>query len=69
MEELTGLLNKILPPYLEDASLEDCALPPDSIKEVFFKVASIVKSRATSVFTSDKESTAYVQDPWPDEAK
>ena len=43
MEELTGLLNKILPPYLEDARLEDYALPPDSIKEVFFKVASAVK--------------------------
>ncbi|XP_050234013.1 uncharacterized protein LOC126682397 [Mercurialis annua] len=69
-QESAGLLSKILPPRLEDAGLEDCALPPDSIKEAFLKAASAVKSRATSVFTSDSEDegTDCVQDPWPDKA-
>ncbi|EEF46458.1 conserved hypothetical protein [Ricinus communis] len=64
-------INEILPPRLEDAGLEDCALPPDSIKEAFFKAASAVKSRVTSILTSDDEDeeTDCVQDPWPDEAK
>lgn len=63
-----GLLHQILPPRLEDAGLEDCALPPDSIKEAFLKAANAVKSRAASIFTaSDDEETEgeCVQDPWP----
>ncbi|KAJ4718122.1 Mucin-5AC like [Melia azedarach] len=68
-KEGTGkLLDTILPPRLEDAGLEDCALPPDSIKEAFFKAASAVKSRATSFFHEDDERDApgpCVDDPWP----
>lgn len=63
-----GLLHQIRPPPLEDAGLEDCALPPDSIKEAFLKAATAVKSRAASIFTaSDDEETEgeCVQDPWP----
>ena len=48
-----GLLNQIVPPRLEDAGLEDCALPPDSIKEAFLRAATAVKSRASSIFATD----------------
>ncbi|KAF3450747.1 hypothetical protein FNV43_RR06836 [Rhamnella rubrinervis] len=67
-EQESGLLHQILPPRLEDAGLEDCALPPDSIKEAFFKAADAVKSRAASFFTSDEDEDAKghcVNDPWP----
>ncbi|KAJ0074911.1 hypothetical protein Patl1_34297 [Pistacia atlantica] len=64
-KEDSRLLNKIIPPRLEDAGLEDCALPPDSIKEAFFKAASVVKSRATSFFHSDDEEEDCLDDPWP----
>ncbi|KAL2928499.1 Protein HIR1 [Bienertia sinuspersici] len=40
-EDLT-LLHKILPPRLEDAGLEDCALPSHSIHQAFLKAASAV---------------------------
>ncbi|CAK9324630.1 unnamed protein product [Citrullus colocynthis] len=54
-----GFFDQILPPRLEDAGLEDCALPPDSIREAFFKAASAVKTRATALlYTSDDD------DPW-----
>ncbi|XP_022714983.1 uncharacterized protein LOC111274531 [Durio zibethinus] len=67
-----GLLEKILPPRLEDAGLEDCALPPDSIHEAFLKAASAVKSRAATFFHSDGEDevgTACVDYPFPDNGK
>ncbi|TQD80354.1 hypothetical protein C1H46_034085 [Malus baccata] len=35
-----GILHQIIPPCLEDASLKDCALPPYSIKEAFFKAVT-----------------------------
>ncbi|XP_031484969.1 uncharacterized protein LOC116254053 [Nymphaea colorata] len=38
-----GLL-KIAPPRLEDAGLEDCALPPDAIKLAFLKAADAIGS-------------------------
>ena len=53
-----GLLDKILPPRLEDAGLEDCALPPNSIQEAFLRVATTVKSRASSIFTTDDDEGA-----------
>lgn len=68
-KEGTGLLDQIVPPRLEDAGLEDCALPPDLIKEAFLKAASAVKSRATSIFSDEDESAECVQDPWPEGAK
>lgn len=65
-EQEFGLLHQILPPRLEDAGLEDCALPPESIKEAFLKAASSVKSRAGSIFSADDEEDAgCVGDPWP----
>ncbi|KAF2301214.1 hypothetical protein GH714_020856 [Hevea brasiliensis] len=64
-QESTGLLHKILPPRLEDAGLEDCALPDESIKEAFFKAASAIKSGAASLFSDDEEDDC-VQDPWPE---
>ncbi|KAL1203563.1 hypothetical protein V5N11_033423 [Cardamine amara subsp. amara] len=54
-KERVGLLDKILPPNLADAGLEDCALPPESIQEAFRKAADAVKSRAASLFESDEE--------------
>lgn len=64
-EKTGGLLNTILPPRLEDAGLEDCALPPDSIKEAFFKAATSVKSRAASFLHEDDAPGGCVDDPWP----
>lgn len=75
-EREAGLLHKILPPRLEDAGLEDCALPPDSISEAFFKAATAIKSRAASIFTTagEEETVRYsegdcVQDPRPGPVK
>ncbi|KAI4355640.1 hypothetical protein L6164_004390 [Bauhinia variegata] len=65
-KEDSGWLHKILPPLLEDAGLEDCALPPDSIKEAFFKAAAAAKSRAASIFSGEDDDDARcVKDPWP----
>ncbi|KAI9107870.1 hypothetical protein K1719_021206 [Acacia pycnantha] len=66
-KEDTGLLHQILPPRLEDAGLEECALPAESIKEAFFKAASAVKSRVSSVLSADDEEydATCVKDPWP----
>ncbi|KAG5523348.1 hypothetical protein RHGRI_035239 [Rhododendron griersonianum] len=60
-----GLLDQIRPPRLEDAGLEDCALPPDSIKEAFLKAAIAVGSRAASIF--EKDEGRCVEDPWGEE--
>ncbi|TYI26839.1 hypothetical protein ES332_A05G138600v1 [Gossypium tomentosum] len=70
--ETTGLLDKILPPRLEDAGLEDCALPPDSIHEAFLKAASAIKSRAANIFHSDDEDEVErgcLDDPFLDKSK
>lgn len=50
-------IDSIIPPRLEDAGLEDCALPPDSIREAFLKAASAVRS-----IVSDEGGC--VEDPW-----
>lgn len=61
-----GLLDKIRPPRLEDAGLEDCALPPESIKEAFLKAASAVRSIiSTSDDDEDEAEDSCVDDPWP----
>ncbi|XP_057535821.1 uncharacterized protein LOC130813919 [Amaranthus tricolor] len=57
-----NLLNKIIPPRIDDAGLEDCALPPHSIQEAFLKAASAVGSRASSIFSED--TGGCVTDPW-----
>ncbi|CAH8389022.1 unnamed protein product [Eruca vesicaria subsp. sativa] len=66
-KERVGLLDKILPPALADAGLEDCALPPESIHEAFRKAADAVKSRAASLFEHDEEEgeRGCVADPKP----
>ncbi|KAL5575143.1 hypothetical protein UlMin_016842 [Ulmus minor] len=64
-ERRLGLLHQIIPPRLDDAGLEDCALPPDSIKEAFLKAATAVKSRAASFLNSDEDEEDCVKDPWP----
>ncbi|GLU22216.1 hypothetical protein SLE2022_383070 [Rubroshorea leprosula] len=75
-KESVGLLDKILPPRLEDAGLEDCALPAESIHEAFLKAASAVKSRAATLFHADdddeeeeEEEPGCLEDPSPDNAK
>lgn len=64
--EAAGLLDQIVPPRLEDAGLEDCALPPESIKEAFLKAASAVRSHATAIFSDfdDGSDGDCVNDPW-----
>ncbi|XP_047336277.1 uncharacterized protein LOC124939862 [Impatiens glandulifera] len=72
MEATEDLLTKIRPPRLEDAGLEDCALPPESIKEAFLKAVTAVRSRPSFFFSeSDDESDTEnvegcVVDPWPE---
>ncbi|XP_071691985.1 uncharacterized protein [Rutidosis leptorrhynchoides] len=62
--KLGSILDAIKPPRLEDAGLEDCALPPDSIQEAFLKAATSVRSRM--FHNSDDESEEEcVNDPWP----
>nr|KAJ0204480.1 hypothetical protein LSAT_V11C500276650 [Lactuca sativa] len=59
-----SLLDKINPPLLEDAGLEDCALHPDSIQEAFLKAATAVRSHV--FHDSDDESEGdCIEDPWP----
>lgn len=60
-EKQPGLLQQIVPPRLEDAGLEDPALPPESIHEAFLKAAAAVKSR---IFTSSDEDDC-IDDPKP----
>lgn len=64
-----GLLSKIRPPPLEDAGLEDCALPLDSIQEAFLKAAAAVGSRAASMFIDDDaDDRGCVNDPWTEKS-
>lgn len=64
-EEQSGLLHQILPPRLEDAGLEDPALPPESIHEAFLKAAAAVKSSAASIFSGKEDTDDCLNDPWP----
>ncbi|KAI3907788.1 hypothetical protein MKW92_045919, partial [Papaver armeniacum] len=50
-----SLLSSIIPPRLEDAGLEDCALSHDSIKEAFLKAANSLKSWAPTDPDSEDE--------------
>ncbi|GER44998.1 RNA-binding (RRM/RBD/RNP motifs) family protein [Striga asiatica] len=65
MEE-ESFLDLIKPPRLEDAGLEDCALPPESIKEAFLKAASAVRSIISSSGDKDEGGVRCVEDPWED---
>jgi len=68
-KEQSGIFDQILPPRLEDAGLEDPALPPESIHQAFLQAAAAVKSRAASIFSStadtDDDDDGCVSDPWP----
>lgn len=61
MEATEGIFEKIRPPRIEDAGLEDCALPPESIKQAFLKAASAVRS---SLLSDDEDESTCVHDPW-----
>ncbi|KAL0319253.1 UNVERIFIED_CONTAM: hypothetical protein Scaly_1864300 [Sesamum calycinum] len=61
-----SFLDKIKPPRLEDAGLEDCALPPESIKEAFLKAASAVRSLVSASDDEDQSGGRCVDDPWED---
>lgn len=52
---VAGSGEPIRPPRLEDAGLEDCALPPESIAEAFSLAAMAVSSRFTRFSLSDDE--------------
>ncbi|KAL9273605.1 hypothetical protein AKJ16_DCAP26676 [Drosera capensis] len=65
------LLDTIRAPRIEDAGLEDCALPSESIKEAFLKAASAVSSRAASIFPHDEdeeedEDSSFLKGPFVD---
>ncbi|KAK4413867.1 hypothetical protein Salat_2799500 [Sesamum alatum] len=64
--EAESLLEKIKPPRLEDAGLEDCALPPESIKEAFLKAASAVRSIISGSGNGGESEGRCVEDPWED---
>lgn len=75
-EELRGVLDgaAIRPPRLEDAGLEDCALPPESIMEAFSRAAISLKSQisdAGATLEQEEKSDddgACVQDSGPSNA-
>jgi hypothetical protein len=55
----------ILPPRLEDAGLEDCALPPDSIAEAFSLAAEAVSSRLARFPLADSDDEEVEGDRIP----
>lgn len=57
MEATSGLLDTIKPPRLEDAGLEDCALPPEAIEEAFLKAANSIKCRAAAILYPRDDDT------------
>ncbi|XP_072966414.1 uncharacterized protein [Typha angustifolia] len=64
-EEIGGVFQSLLPPKLEDAGLEDCALPPESIIEAFSRAAISIKSRFTEEEDDEEKEGGCVQDPRP----
>lgn len=71
-EDLGGVLHgaAIRPPRLEDAGLEDCALPPESIMEAFSRAAISLSSRISNAAATQEQEEksddgACVQDPGP----
>ncbi|KAG8056483.1 hypothetical protein GUJ93_ZPchr0002g25348 [Zizania palustris] len=53
--ELLAGGESIRPPPLEDAGLEDCALPPEAIAEAFSLAAKAVSSRLAHLSFSDED--------------
>ncbi|CAN4086844.1 unnamed protein product [Withania somnifera] len=64
-KESESLLDKIRPPRLEDAGLENCALPPESIKEAFLKAANSVRSMISPSDDEDESQGHCVKTPSP----
>ncbi|KAK9102674.1 hypothetical protein Sjap_019928 [Stephania japonica] len=62
-EEPKSLLTTINPPRVEDAGLEDCALPPESIKEAFLKAANSVRSSWDAQQNEEDRKEGCVEDP------
>ncbi|KAL0463876.1 UNVERIFIED_CONTAM: hypothetical protein Slati_0275200 [Sesamum latifolium] len=60
------LLLEIKPPGLEGAGLENCALPPRSVKEAFLKAASTVRLIIKVSGDGDESEGRCVEDPWED---
>ncbi|KAI3463333.1 hypothetical protein Pfo_019996 [Paulownia fortunei] len=67
--EAESFLEKIKPPRLGDAGLEDCALPPESIKEAFLKAASVVRSIISASGDEGESEGRCVEDPWEDSSE
>ncbi|KAL7607021.1 hypothetical protein Lser_V15G20019 [Lactuca serriola] len=58
---ISSLLDKIKPSLLEDEGLEDCALPPDSIQEVFLKAAMLsAHIFSMTLVTNQKEIASMI---------
>lgn len=68
MERFLGMIR---PPKLEDAGLEDCALPTESIIEAFSRAAASLKSHIVFPFSGSADESldgggcGCVQDPGP----
>ncbi|KAK6153693.1 hypothetical protein DH2020_013332 [Rehmannia glutinosa] len=62
--EAESFVKLIEPPRLEDAGLEDCALPPESLKEAFLKAASAVRSIISASGDEGENQGRCVEDPW-----
>jgi len=57
----SNIITSIIPPRLEDAGLEDCALSVEGIKEAFLKAAKAMKYKSSSVFHDGE----CIEDPEP----
>lgn len=53
-KESESFLDKIWPPHHEDAGLENCVLPPGSVKDVFLKAATVVQSMISASDDEDE---------------
>nr|ABK26319.1 unknown [Picea sitchensis] len=63
-----NIITSIIPPRLEDAGLEDCALSAEGIKEAFLRAAEAMKSKASNVFHDGEciEDTGSSNGEWTD---
>jgi len=57
----SNIIASIIPPRLEDAGLEDCALCAEGINEAFLKGPKAMKSKPSSVFHDGE----CIEDPVP----
>ncbi|EPS70839.1 hypothetical protein M569_03922, partial [Genlisea aurea] len=57
-----SFFRQLKPPRLEDAGLEDCALPPELIREAFLKAAAAVEPAVASTVDEGSQGVC-VEDP------